>query len=154
MTPRVKMRIAAAIISMGFLTLSGLAFAGTAEPKEASGDQTRKEFSETLQVIKDFAAEQREEAVKQAKIALEEIDAAIENLEERFDRNWDQMDQAARKKSRDTLKSLKKQRNELSEWYGGLKHSSAKAWGHVKSGLLKSYQSLKEAFREAEKEFK
>ncbi|NCO52596.1 MAG: hypothetical protein GW875_10920, partial [Deltaproteobacteria bacterium] len=117
MTPRVKMRIAAAIISMGFLTLSGLAFAGTAEPKEASGDQTRKEFSETLQVIKDFAAEQREEAVKQAKIALEEIDAAIENLEERFDRNWDQMDQAARKKSRDTLKSLKKQRNELSEWY-------------------------------------
>jgi len=34
-----------------------------------------------------------------------------------------------------------------------MKHSSANAWERVKGGLLESYQTLKESFQEAEKEF-
>ena len=63
------------------------------------------------------------------------------------------MDQAARREARSTLASLRKQRNELAEWYGGLKYSSAEAWGRVKSGFLKSYEALSKAFGKAESEF-
>jgi len=132
---------------------SGVALAQNPPSQEPSDPSHLKAISGKLQTIKDFATEQRAEAVKQAKIALEEMDAAIESLEAKIDRNWEKMDQAARKKARETLKALKKQRNELAEWYGGLKHASSKAWGHVKGGLLKSYESLGEAFRKAEKEF-
>lgn len=157
MTPRLvfaqKGRIIAACAAIGFLVFGSPAFAGSSDSKESAGTQVKKEFSETLQAIKGFAAEQREEAVKQAKIALEEMDAAMERLEKRIDQNWEKMDQAAREKARNTLTSLKKKRNELAEWYGGMKHSSANAWERVKSGLVDSYQTLKESFQEAEKEF-
>ena len=74
-------------------------------------------------------------------------------MENRIGKKWDQMDQAARRKAGSTLASLRKQRNELAEWYGGPKYSSAEAWGHVKNGFLKSYESLAEAFGKAESEF-
>ena len=48
---------------------------------------------------------------------------------------------------------LRKKRNELSEWYGGLKHSSANAWDHVKDGFAEGYESLEDAFDKADKEF-
>ncbi len=142
-----------ACAAIGFLVFGGPALAGSSDSQEPSGSKVKKELSETLQAIKGFAAEQREEAVKQAKIALEEMDAAMERLEKRIDQNWEKMDQTARKKARETLTALKKKRNELAEWYGGMKHSSANAWERVKGGLLESYQTLKESFQEAEKEF-
>jgi hypothetical protein len=37
--------------------------------------------------------------------------------------------------------------------YGGMKHSSAKAWEQVKKGFLDSYESLSKAFDKAVKSF-
>ena len=74
-------------------------------------------------------------------------------MENRIGKKWDQMDQAARREARSTLASLRKQRNELAEWYGGLKYSSAEAWGHVKIGFLKSYKAMSKSFGKAESEF-
>jgi hypothetical protein len=157
MAPRIifacRREIIVAVAALGFLVFCSPVLAGSSDSEENSGSRVKKELSETLQAIKGFAAEQREEAVKQAKIALEEMDAAMERLEERIDQNWEKMDQAAREKAKETLKSLKEKRTKLAEWYGGLKHSSAKAWDHVKGGLLESYQALKSSFQEAEKEF-
>ncbi|MBW1776823.1 MAG: hypothetical protein JRJ54_04420 [Deltaproteobacteria bacterium] len=80
-----------ACAAIGFLVFGGPAFAGSSDSKESAGSQVKKEFSETLTAIKGFAAEQREEAVKKAKIALEEMDAAMERLEKRIDQNWEKM---------------------------------------------------------------
>ena len=74
-------------------------------------------------------------------------------MENRIGKKWGQMDQAARRKAGSTLASLRKQRNELAEWYGGLKYSSAEAWGHVKNGFLKSYEALSKSFGKAESEY-
>jgi len=63
------------------------------------------------------------------------------------------MDQASREKAKKTLQALRKKRNELSEWYGGLKHSSADAWDHVKKGFVDGYEALAGAFDKAENEF-
>jgi hypothetical protein len=63
------------------------------------------------------------------------------------------MDQSARKKARASLKALRKQRNEVAEWYGGLKHSSSNAWEDVKKGFLNSCQELRDTFHKVQGEF-
>jgi len=114
------------------------------------GKTTAKDVSKT---IKDYTVAQRDEATKSAKAALDDMDAGIRRLERKLEREWDQMDAAARKKARATLDALRRERNELAEWYGGLKYSSAEAWDEVKSGFAKSYDDLKGAFGKARKAF-
>src|SRR6266568_2452965 len=63
-----------------------------------------------------------------------------------------QRDEAARRKARATLNALRRERNEVAEWYGGLKHGSAESWERVKAGFVKSYQALKESFAKARKQ--
>src|SRR6266704_1396699 len=91
------------------------------------------------------------EARKQAKAALDDVDARIRRMERKLDNEWDKMDKAARRNSRSTLNALRRERGELAEWYGGLKHSSAESWEQVKAGFVKSYETLKESFAKARK---
>jgi len=73
-------------------------------------------------------------------------------LDRKVDREWDQMDQAARKKAREAQSALRRERDEVAEWYGGLKHGSAESWEDVKSGFVSSYQKLKASFAKARKD--
>lgn len=114
------------------------------------GKTTAKDVSKT---IKGYTVTQRDEAVKSAKAALDELDASIRRLERKLESDWDKMDEAARRKARAALDALRKQRNEAAEWYGGLKHSSAEAWDEVKNGFSKSYDALTGAFGKARKAF-
>lgn len=114
------------------------------------GKTTAKDVSKT---IKGYTLTQRDEAVKSAKAAMDELDANIRRLERKTASEWDKMDEAARRKARATLDALHRERNELSEWYGGLKHSSAEAWDEVKNGFSKSYDTLRGAFGKARKAF-
>jgi hypothetical protein len=63
------------------------------------------------------------------------------------------MDQAARQKARATLEAIRKQRNDLSEWYGSMQHSTSEAWLEIKSGFLKSFDVLQQSFDKAQEEF-
>jgi hypothetical protein len=96
--------------------------------------------------------EQRDEAIKKAKTALDDLDARIRRMERKLDGEWERMDQGARKKARATLDTLRRERNEAAEWYGGLKHSSAESWEQVKAGFVKSYEVLRQSFAKARKE--
>jgi len=84
---------------------------------------------------------------------MNEPDDRIDRTQERMAERWDGMDQSAREEVRKTLNELRKQRNDLREWFGGLKHSSESAWGQVKEGFIESYGKLADAFSKAEKEF-
>ena len=120
------------------------------------GKTTAKDISrkagETGRAIKDYTVEQRDEAIAQAKAGLDDLDRRIGRLETKLDNGWERMDEAARKKARATLNTLRKERNETAEWYGALKHASAESWEEVKSGFARSYEALKESFAKARKE--
>ena len=125
---------------------------------EASGDKTTakdvsRKAGETGRAIKDYTVAQRDEALKQAKAALDNADARIRRMERKLGNEWDKMDQVARGKSRAALNKLRRERGELAEWYGGLKHGSAESWEQVKAGFVKSYEVLKESFAKARKGF-
>ena len=135
------------------LAISPLSFAAETSAGNATAKDVSRKVDETGQTIKNYTVAQRDEAIKQAKAALDDLDARIGRMERKLDREWDRMDQDARKKARATLAALRKERNEAAEWYGGLKHSSAEAWEQVKAGFVKSYEALKQSFTKARKEF-
>ena len=151
-TQRVRISVLA-FVSIVFMAIPTVSLAGRTAEEKTTKKEVKKEIKEAFEAVKNYSADQRDEAVKKVKVALVTIDTQIESMENRIGKKWDQMDQAARRKARSTLASLRKQRNELSEWYGGLKYSSAEAWGHVKNGFLKSYEALSKAFGKAESEF-
>jgi len=51
------------------------------------------------------------------------------------------------------LKALRKQRTEIAEWYGGLKHSSIGAWDEIKKGFANSYTELEKSLEKAREKF-
>ena len=127
---------------------------GESSSEKTSIEDVRQETQDLIQTLKAYSADQRDEAVKKTKSALDNLDQRIDALEARIDNNWDNMNQATREKARASLKALRKQRTKVAEWYGSLKNSSADAWKHMKQGFSDAYNALYEAWEKSEKEFK
>jgi hypothetical protein len=157
---RKRMKIRTLAFSAQVLALGALLAASPlclAAEEVSGGRTTAKDVSrkagEPGRTIKDYTVAQRDEALKEAKAALDDADARIRRMERKLDKEWDQMDQAARRESRAALNALRRERGELAEWYGGLRHGSAESWEQVKAGFVKSYEVLKGSFAKARKGF-
>ncbi len=147
-----------------FAIFSGIAIYSTSQahasehPKQAtdatSGEEVKREITEAAEAIKMYSVEQRDEALAKAEKYMNKLDAKIDQWESQLDANWDQMSQSAREKWRVSIKTLQKQRNDLSEWYGGMKHSSTAAWEEIKKGFSKAYISVESSLEKAEEKFK
>lgn len=133
-----------------------LAIAGA--PRLSMADDTSakdvgRKLNDAGAAIKGYSVEQRDEAVKNAKIALDELDARIDRLAADIEGKWDKLDASARKKAYESMDTLRKERNDAAEWMGALKHSSKEAWGEVKNGFAKSYDALANSFSRAKEAF-
>ena len=142
-----KLRTLALALALAAITQMSLA-----DDKTTAKDVGKK-VDDAGKAIGSYTIAQRNQAIKSAQTALADVDARMRRMERKIDAGWDKMDAAARRKARATLSALHKERDELAEWYGGLKHSSAEAWDEVKGGFVKSYEGLKESFAKAAKEY-
>ena len=138
---------------IALLAILSISFAGQTLADDTKMNDIKQEAEDLTEAIKSYSAEQRDEALREAKRAIETLDSGIDSMQRKLDREWEQMDQSARQKVQASMRMLRSKRNELAEWYGGLKHSSAKAWEDVKKGFLGSYRTLGEAFEQAQNEF-
>lgn len=143
--------------SFCFLMLLPLAAAtaqeATTEGQSGSFEDVSREASELLTSLESYGADQRDEALEASREVLDKVDAQIDAMAESMAKNWNDMDAAAREESREAMESLRKQRTELAEWYGGMKHSSAGAWDEMKAGFSGAWDSLSEAWGRAAAEF-
>jgi len=140
-------------ITAVFFAMASISFAAQTSTDQTTTQEVKQKVAEAAEAIKNYSVAQRDEALKKAKTVLDDLDVRIDLMQSRLNEKWDQMDQVAREKAMDTLTTLRKQRNQIAEWYGGLKHSSSKAWEDVKEGFLKSYRAMREAFDKAQSEF-
>ena len=145
------------LIVMILITLTSCT--DTSEEKKAipedktSINEVKQETQDLVQALEAYTADQRDEAVQRAKTALNNLDERIDALEKRIDDNWNQMNEAAREKARANLEALRKQRNQVAEWYESMQTSSADAWDHMKKGFSDAYKALADAWEKSEKEF-
>ena len=138
------------VITLVFTTVPGAA--------KESADKTsitavKQEAQDLMQALKSYSADQRDEALQQAGKTLDKLDKRIDALETDIKDNWEQMSKAARKETRENLKALREQRNQVAEWYGSMKTSSADAWEEMKKGFSNAYEALSNAWAESVKEF-
>jgi ElaB/YqjD/DUF883 family membrane-anchored ribosome-binding protein len=140
------------LILIGILGATPVCYAQTTNTN-TSIEEVKKETQDLLQTIKSYTADKRDEAVQKTKDGLDKVDKRIDALEARVDENWDKMSDPARKKARENLETLRKQRNKVAEWYGSMKTSSADAWDHTKKGFSDAYKDLEGAWKKTKKEF-
>ncbi len=127
-------------------------FANTSE-NQTSINAVKQETQDLIETLKDYTADQRDEAVQQTGKALDKLDQRIDELETDIQNNWDTMNRAAREKTRENLKTLRKQRNQVAEWYGSMKTSSIDAWKEMKKGFSNAYEALSDAWAKSVNEF-
>ncbi|GGB89207.1 hypothetical protein GCM10011352_13990 [Marinobacterium zhoushanense] len=123
-----------------------------AEKDSTTIEEVKKETQDLLQSIGSFTADKKDQAVEQAKDSLNKLDQRIDALEAKIDKNFDEMNDAAREEARENMKTLRKLRNKAAEWYGSMKASSADAWEQMKKGFSDAYKDLTEAWEKSEKE--
>ena len=141
------------IVKITALTLFVALLLASAPMSFAADKTAGQKIDDTAQSIKNYSAKQRDDALKSAKKVLDDADARIDHFEGEVSKNWDKMNASARKSARETMRTMRKQRQDLSQSYGELKHSSANAWDEVKGGFSKSYDALKDSFSKAAKQF-
>lgn len=143
------------IRAMTLITILGITPLCSAQ---AATDQTsiaevKQETQDLLETLKSYSVEQKEEAVHKTKIALDNLDKRIDSMEADIDKSWNKMDKNAREKAKNSLKALRKQQNQVAEWYGNMKSSSAKTWDHMKKGFSDAYKELNNSWEKSEIEF-
>jgi hypothetical protein len=141
----------AATVAMFFCTPVPMTGAATSDQPTAA--EVRKDIDQTLKTISSYTAEQRDAALAKAKEALVKTDARLEQLQQVIDKNWQTMNEEARLQARQAMRDLQKQRTDIAEWYGGLKHSSAGAWDEIKKGFAKSYADFETSLAKAREKF-
>ena len=147
--PIIRQLISMIIPLLATLAMASPAFSAAAA-EATSAENIKQETIELLEALKAYGTEQRDTAVEQSRIALENLDRRIDVLETQMLDQWDEMDQATRTTTRDSLQALREQRTNVAEWYGSLKSSSADAWGHIKQGFSEAYQTLSEDWQKSE----
>jgi hypothetical protein len=113
----------------------------------------QQEAQDLIEALKGYTADQRDAAIQRSKRALDILDTRIDELETKIADDWDQMSSAARKKTRESLKILRKKRNDVAEKYGSLKASSTSAWEEMKQGFSDAYEDLSDAWAKSVNEF-
>lgn len=115
--------------------------------------EMKKEWSEAVETLKKYSASQRDEALSQAQQTLAAMDRRIEQLQTGAENQWQSLSKTMREHHEDTLRNLRRDRNELAEWFGGMKYSSDNAWEEVKQGFINAYGTLSDSFNRARSEF-
>jgi hypothetical protein len=149
-------RICSAVCLWVLIGIFAAAAAGSAQTPEddrTTIEAVKQEAKDLVEALKEYSAEQREEAVQRSRTALNILDRRIEELETQIAGQWDQMSSAARDKTRDNLKILRKKRNQVAESYGSLKAGSADVWEEMKKGFSSAYEALSDAWIKAVNEF-
>jgi hypothetical protein len=133
--------------------LSPLSFGDQNTDDDKSIQEIKQELAEAGHAVQSYSAAQRDKAVEHVQSALATLDSQIDELQTRLDEQWDQLSESARTKARSTLATLRQQRNEVAEWYGGMKYSSSNAWEQMKQGFSNAYSDLHESWAKAKEEF-
>ena len=159
---RIRIRVLALLVALAPLAQaqeapkrppSEPATAEPAAPAPTAGEKAKKELDEAVDALRDYSVQRRDEAVARARQATEALDQRIEVLQSRSQEGWARMSQATRTRSQKTMADLRTRRNQLAEWYGGMRHGSADAWDEVKNGFVTSYHDLADAMRKARRQF-
>ncbi|RXJ83326.1 hypothetical protein [Arcobacter sp. CECT 8985] len=140
------------LMIIGLLGFTTFAYAQP-ENSNISVKEVKNDTKELFKSIGNYTVDKKDQALKRVKNSLDKLDENLDSLESKVDNQWDKMSKTVQKKTRQNLRSLRKQRNQVAQWYGSMKSSTADAWESTKKGFSKAYGKLEETWEKAEKQF-
>ncbi|MCF3974701.1 hypothetical protein [Paracoccus salsus] len=131
-----------------------LALPAAAQDAESltTADEVRAEISEAMDAIGSYSEQEREQALAEAREALDRLDAEIDRREQALRENWAEMSEAARKTAEARLRDLRQARNRLGERYGALESGASSAWDELKTGFSDAWGAFSEAWSAADED--
>jgi len=106
----------------------------------------REDVKETIDAIKSYSMEKKDEAVKKSKEALDDFNARMDKLEQQIKEKKSEWSEKFAKEKEEELVELKKARTEMTERYEILKKASKMAWEAAKEAFINSYRELEHKF--------
>ena len=153
MNQRTLSRVVLIALALGLCLAAPAVQAQDRDPHEPSRD-VQREVEEAAEAIRDYSIEQRDEACRRGKEALEDADTRIRIMRERIEAHWNEMEPEMRAQARETLDELRKQRGEAAKRLEELRTVSAGAWEEMKQGFVKSYEELRRSFKKAGEQYR
>lgn len=117
-----------------------------------TSDDVRTEISQAMDAIAAYSEQQSDQALTEAREALNSLDAEIERREQALRENWAEMSDTAREASQERLRDLRQARNRLGERYGALESGASSAWDELKSGFSDAWNAFSEAWTAADED--
>lgn len=117
-----------------------------------SAEDVRAEISQAMDAIAAYSEEQGEQAITEARAALDRLDTEIETREQALREGWAEMSDAARETARAQLRDLRQARNRLGERFGALQAGTTSAWDELKTGFADAWSAFSAAWSAADED--
>jgi chromosome segregation ATPase len=117
---------------------------------QTTADEVRAEISDAMDAVATYSAQERDEALAEARAALDRLDAEIEAREQALREGWAEMSDTARDTARARLQDLRAARNRLGERFGALQAGTTSAWDEVQAGFTDAWEAFSEAWSAAD----
>jgi uncharacterized protein YukE len=128
----------------------GAALTPTGSVRAQTGKDIKEKASDTVDAIKDYAVEKKQEAVGYARKLSRKADAELKDLEAKASKTTGE----AKTKSQQQIAELKKKRAAASKKLGELRKATASSWDAAKQGFVDAYKDLRNSLDKAADEFK
>ncbi|MEQ8399812.1 MAG: hypothetical protein RIB53_02615 [Roseitalea porphyridii] len=131
-----------------------LAVPAAAQDTEAltTAEEVRTEISQAMDAIAAYSQQERDQALAEAREALDRLDAEIERREQALRENWAELSDATRETAEERLRDLREARNRLGERYGALEAGASSAWDELKTGFADAWADFSEAWSAADED--
>ncbi|EKF74315.1 hypothetical protein A11A3_08950 [Alcanivorax hongdengensis A-11-3] len=116
---------------------------GVPTVKTPDPDRVEAQMEDTIDDIKSYSVEQKNQAMQTARHALDDLDQQITYLQSDIDSKWQDLSQQTRLKKQKALAALKDQQQALEQRYQALQDAGADNWEAAKVQFEQSWQAAK-----------
>jgi len=111
-----------------------------------TAEEVRAEISEAMDAIGAYSAQERDDALAEARAVLDRLDDEIERRDRALRENWAEMSDAARETAESRLRELRQARNRLGERFGALQSGASSAWDELMTGFSNALGDFSDAW--------
>ncbi|MCG8391519.1 MAG: hypothetical protein MI745_00390 [Pseudomonadales bacterium] len=120
---------------------------GVPNVKTPDPEKVEAQMEDTLEDIQQFSVEQKNDAMRTARHALDDLDRQITLMQSNIDSQWRELSQQARLQKQEALSALKDQRADLEKQYQTLQKAGANNWEAAKSQFQQSWEAAKQGWQ-------
>ena len=139
--------LAAAALMLVTTSISWANTEGVPNVKTPDPEKVTAQMEDTLEEIQAFTVEQKNDAMRAARHALDDLDRQITLLQSEIDSGWKELSQQARLDKQSAMAALKEQRAELETRYQALQQAGADNWEAAKVKFSQGWEAAKQSWQ-------